>query len=191
VPFKGGYPEAIAHAIKNDAPAPLRTRRPEVPEALEQLVFRALHKDPAVRFQRARDLARALRRLQGRTLPLDLRTEPLPQVEVAPAARQRRRWTGRTTAVAAAFITVLVGAPLWIFSPVEGVRVVVAPVVNQTGSSDLDRYRLALTQELVYGLTSISNLDVIPYEQLLVILEPYRRGGRDVSSRDDASTPNG
>jgi tetratricopeptide (TPR) repeat protein len=87
VPFKGGYSEAIAHAIKNDAPVPLRTRRPEVAEALEQLVFRALHKDPAVRFQTARDLARALRRLQGRTLPLDLRTEPVVPAMSTPAGR--------------------------------------------------------------------------------------------------------
>src|SRR5688572_19629800 len=64
VPFRGAYPEAISHAIRNDPPPPLRPLHgtdagggnPAIPEALEQLVFRALHKDPAVRFQSARDL---------------------------------------------------------------------------------------------------------------------------------------
>src|SRR5687768_16030778 len=41
VPFRGGYPEAISHAIKNDPPDPLRVHRPEISESLEQLVFRA------------------------------------------------------------------------------------------------------------------------------------------------------
>lgn len=77
-PFRGAYTEAIAHAIRNDTPRPLRdSGRDDVPEALEQIVFRAIHKDPEVRFQSARDLARALRLLQGRTLPVDLRTQPV------------------------------------------------------------------------------------------------------------------
>jgi serine/threonine protein kinase len=41
-PFKGGYPEAIAHAIKSETPTPLRDASRDIPEALEQLVFRAL-----------------------------------------------------------------------------------------------------------------------------------------------------
>ena len=52
--------------------------RPDVPEEVEQLVFRALHKDPTVRFQSGRELARALRQVRGLTLPQDLRTIPVP-----------------------------------------------------------------------------------------------------------------
>jgi serine/threonine protein kinase len=99
VPFKGGYPEAISHAIRNEPPAPIRTTVPDVPDTLEQLVFRTLYKDPAIRLPSARDLARALRLLQGRTLPQDLRTEPLRTIERGrPAASgtqwlRTRRWT--------------------------------------------------------------------------------------------------
>jgi len=182
-PFKGGYPEAIAHAIRDEPPAPLRPRRSEVSEALEQLVFRALHKDPAVRFQTARDLARALRRLQGRTLPLDLRTEPLPRIDVAPAAR-RPRWTRRSTAATGALLAVLAGAPLWIFWPVERIPVAVAPVVNQTGYAELDSYRMALTQELTAQLADSGVVRVLPYERLVQIVRRFRQGRGDVSSRE-------
>ena len=104
MPFRGGYPEAISHAIKNDPPAPIRAHRPEIREALEQLVFRALHKDPGVRFQNARDLARALRRLQGRTLPLDLMTEPVrvPSGTALPDVTRRPWWQRRAAVIAAA-----------------------------------------------------------------------------------------
>ena len=49
-PFHGGYFEAIAHAIRHESPAPIRASRPEVPEAVERVVFRAMHKDVAVRY---------------------------------------------------------------------------------------------------------------------------------------------
>jgi len=187
VPFRGGYPEAIAHAIKNDPPAPIRTRVPDVPEALEQLVFRALHKDPAVRLQSARDLARALRLLQGRSIPLDLRTEPLPAGEmIRPGAGvTRRRWTSRKMAVAAvALLAVVVGAPAWVFSPVERIPVAVAPVVNQTGYSELDAYRMALTEELTAALAESPTVRPVSYDRLLQIVRPFRRAGNDVSSRE-------
>jgi serine/threonine protein kinase/Tol biopolymer transport system component len=74
LPFKGAYPEAISHAIRNDPTPSLRHIRREIPPPLEKLVLRALEKDPNLRFQSAREMARELRQLQGRTIPLELRT---------------------------------------------------------------------------------------------------------------------
>ncbi len=187
VPFKGGYPEAISHAIRNDPPAPIRALVPEVSEALEQLVFRALHKEPAVRPPSARELARALRLLQGRTLPLDLRTEVLPPVNAVRAATARRpsRWRSRKAAgLAAALVAVLAAVALWIFSPVERVPFVVAPVVNQTGYAELDGYRMALTRELIAQLADSRQARVMPYDQLLQIVRRFQAPGQDVSSRE-------
>ena len=187
VPFKGGYPEAIAHAIKSDPPAPIRTMVPEVPEALEQLVFRALYKERAVRIQSARELARSLRLLQGRTLPLDLRTERLPHMDaVHGVTPPRARWwrLRRTAAVAATLAVLTMGMPIWLFSPIDRVPVAVAPVVNQTGYSELDAYRLALTQELIASVGDSRVVRVLPYERVLPIVRRYRLGGADVSSRE-------
>ena len=198
-PFKGAYPEAVAHAIKNDPPPPLRgyaepgqseplrgPTRDDIPEALEQLVFRALHKSPAVRFQTARDLARALRQLQGKTVPLDLRTEPVRAGDAVPdTMAPRRRWTGsRAIPIAAALLVVVVGAGLWVFAPVERLPVAVAPVANQTGFAELDPYRLALTQELTAQLADSRIIRVLPYDRLLQIVRRFRQGEGDVSSRE-------
>jgi tetratricopeptide (TPR) repeat protein len=186
VPFKGGYPEAISHAIKHDPPTPIRAIVPEVPEALEQLAFRALYKERGVRIQSARELARALRNLQGRTLPLELRTEQLPVVErPRDGARRTRPWASRkTAAAAAALLVVTIGAPAWVLSPVERVPVVVAPAVNQTGDAGLDPYRLALTHQLVAALGGSRTVRVLPYDRLLQIVRPFRQGSSDVSSRE-------
>ena len=51
-----------------------------------------------------------------------------------------------------AWFAVVVGAPVWVFSPVDRIPVAVAPVVNQTGYTELDAYRMALTQEMTAAL---------------------------------------
>lgn len=185
-PFRGGYPESISHAIRNDSPRSLRTSDRDISEALEQLVFRALHKEAGVRFQSARDLVRALRLQQGQSLPIDLRTEPLPAIDhERRTAATRRTWGSRRAGMAGAVtVAALVGAPLWIFLPVDRIPVAVAPVVNQTGYAELDPYRLALTGELTAQLAESRGIRVLPYERLLQIIRHDRLDGADVSSRE-------
>jgi len=60
VPFRGTYQEATFYAIKNEPLPSLRAGRPDIPEALERVVTRALGKDPDQRFQSAREPARVL-----------------------------------------------------------------------------------------------------------------------------------
>ena len=194
-PFRGHYAEAISHAIRHDTPAPLRAATSDVPEPLEQLVCRALEKNPADRVQSARDLARELRLLQGRTLPLDLRTEPLtaPRPGAGPAGHAARAFTARDTrfwtrpkaiGVTAAIVALLAGAPIWLFAPVDRVPIAVAPVINQTGYTELDPYRLALTLTLVDELRGSERIRVLPYDRLRQIVRRFQPPAGDVSSRE-------
>jgi serine/threonine-protein kinase len=58
-PFTGSA-AGIGAAIVNDAPRPLRELRPEVPEALEAAVSKAMQKNPADRFASTLELSAAL-----------------------------------------------------------------------------------------------------------------------------------
>src|ERR1044071_4200795 len=112
-PFQGAYAEAISYAIRHDTPPPLRAGRPEIPEEVEQLVFRALHKEPGVRFASGRELTRALRQVQGHTVPLELQTAAIevPRLLGVPPRRRRTRlWTGLA---AAALLAIAVAAAVW------------------------------------------------------------------------------
>jgi tetratricopeptide (TPR) repeat protein/predicted Ser/Thr protein kinase len=184
LPFKGAYPEAISHAIRNDPVPSMRIPGREIPPELIRIIERALAKEPEGRFQSVRELARDLRLLQGRTIPLDLLTAPInaPALRIAP----RRRWWRSRAALAAAAIAIIagVGAPLWIFAPVARVPVVVAPVVNQTGYAELDAYRSALTEELIAELSDSAAVRVLSYDRELQILRRFRTAGRDISSRE-------
>ncbi len=61
VPFNGPTPQVVLARQTIDAVPPIRTIRPTVPDALEQVVLKALAKTPADRFATAGQLAEALR----------------------------------------------------------------------------------------------------------------------------------
>jgi serine/threonine protein kinase/tetratricopeptide (TPR) repeat protein len=177
-PFQGSHAEAIAHAIRHEAPVPLRASRPDVPEEIEQLVFRALHKDPAVRFESGRELARALRRVRGLTVPIELRSEQITVPLRRSPARARRTWR-----VAAGITFVVVaGLMVWLSRPPDRLPVAIIPAVNITGYADLDPLRLALSHALTSALVDSKTVRVIGHEQLLSVIRRFRTQGKDLAS---------
>src|SRR5262249_17120956 len=63
--FAGESPLALLYSIANQEPRPLRGARPDLPEAVEDLVRRMLDKNPAARIE-ARAVAREIDALLGR-----------------------------------------------------------------------------------------------------------------------------
>jgi tetratricopeptide (TPR) repeat protein len=179
-PFQGDYAEAISYAIRHETPPPLRAERPEIPEDVEQLVFRALHKDPAVRFASGRELARALRQVQGHSVPLDLQTAVLDVSHATAGARGRRPRSWRGLATAALAAVAVGGLAAWYVSrPPVRTFVAVAPVANATGDKTLDPYRLALTLELTRELAESRNVQVLSYPRVLPTLQRVLADERD------------
>ena len=187
VPFQGSHAEAIAHAVRNETPRSLRAGRPDVPEEIEQLVFRALHKEPSVRYPSGRELARALRQVRGLSVPLDLRTEPLPGVDADQQRSRRRGLVERrqVVTIVSALLLVIAVAAVWLLRPIERSVVAIAPVVNQTGRVELDTYRLALTEMATARVAQSRDVRPIPYRRVLQALQRFSRGENgDITSRD-------
>jgi len=61
-PFRGKTARAILTAHMVEEPEPLRSRRPDVPEILEETIMRCLRKDPDDRWQDGVSLSRSLER---------------------------------------------------------------------------------------------------------------------------------
>ena len=128
VPFDADTPYAI---ILKHITAPLpppRTLRPDLPEAVERVILKAMAKDPAGRFQTASDMARALRAAEPAAPPLSLSGEPLPpsgEVSSPPSGggqREGRISLRRAFPVVAAIAAILalillLGWPLGWYSP--------------------------------------------------------------------------
>ena len=89
--FEGTTLPGVCASIAADPPAALRLKRPEVPIELEAIVLKCLEKDPARRFQAARELIPLLAPFAGRPdssslLPLSdqtIRSSPLMMMSVA------------------------------------------------------------------------------------------------------------
>ena len=64
--FEGTTLPGVCAAIAADPPAALRLKRPDVPVELEAIVLKCLEKDPAKRFQSARELSDRLAPWSGR-----------------------------------------------------------------------------------------------------------------------------
>jgi serine/threonine protein kinase len=59
-PFRAGTLAKLLHQIVYSTPAPIHTLRPDVPPALEEVIGRAMHKDPAARYRNGLEFAGAL-----------------------------------------------------------------------------------------------------------------------------------
>ena len=75
------------------------------------------------------------------------------------------------------------GTYLWMTRPVIRIPIAIAPVANHTGESELDAYRLALTETLIDELAESPNVRVVGYPRLLQIVRRFIGAG-DVSSSE-------
>ncbi len=80
LPFRGDHPIGVVYAIINEEPPPLRRFRPELPEALDWILSRALAKDRHNRYnlasEMAEDIAALLAFQSGAKSELDLHAGP-------------------------------------------------------------------------------------------------------------------
>jgi len=64
-PFKGDQAAAVYYQILQEMPQPLNAVRPEVPQPFQELIGKAMEKDPAARFSSAGEMLDALLALRG------------------------------------------------------------------------------------------------------------------------------
>lgn len=94
LPFPGASTAELFAALLSREPVPLRELRPETPAWLEDLILRALEKDPALRYQSAADLRGDLLRSKRKTSneATSVRDEkPSPQGKDATDPRRKLR----------------------------------------------------------------------------------------------------
>jgi serine/threonine-protein kinase len=103
LPFAGESPTVIMMKQVQDPPPPIRAIRPEVPEAVSQIILKALAKQPADRFQTAGELSEAFSQAAGgvaepalAAVPATVPNVPVPLVDDADEATLVRPREGAT-----------------------------------------------------------------------------------------------
>jgi Tol biopolymer transport system component len=106
MPFEGKTSAVVMAAILHQAPDPPCHVNPALPAALEQIILKALEKDPDHRYQSAADLRADLKRLKRDTESGRSSTVTAMQSAVAaPAPRRRSRWPAFAAVAAALVVT--------------------------------------------------------------------------------------
>ena len=82
VPYDGENPVAVAMQHLHAQPVPIQNLAPDVPPSVVQVCMRAMEKNPALRYQSARDMAADLR------AALEERGDRMPQMEEPQEIRQ-------------------------------------------------------------------------------------------------------
>ena len=167
------FPETTAplmiDSILNKSPAKPTSVKPTMSAGLEYIILKSLDRDPACRYQSAREMLADLRRLSTSALPL-----PIPTASV----RASRFVTYRKAWLALAF-TILLGvvasAAFYVFSRHAAMdSIAILPLTNITGSSETEYLSDGITDALINSISQLPNLKVISGSSVL------RYKGREV-----------
>jgi serine/threonine protein kinase/tetratricopeptide (TPR) repeat protein len=162
-PFLAGQFVRLADQILHEPPPAPRTINPELSAGLEEVIVKALDKDPDRRYQDARELAVDLERL-------------ITPSSVAPAKTRRLRISRRVVAAAAVPILVALAWLGWSrLEPPSAFQtkdwVLVGDFSNKTGRSDFDLLEVLLATDLRQSY----RLNVLDRQRAAQTLELMRR----------------
>src|SRR2546426_3871304 len=153
-PFPETNAPLMIDSILNKSPAKPTSVKPTMSAGLEYIILKSLERDPAVRYQSAKEMLADLRRLSTSALPL-----PTAPARASWFAAYRKAW------LALAF-TILLGVvgygAYYIFSLRPAMNsIAILPLTNITGSSETEYLSDGITDALINSISQLPNLKVI------------------------------
>jgi serine/threonine-protein kinase len=155
-PFRGTYEQAIIYQTLNAEPDPIGTLRPETPFALQQIITKAMHKDPRERYQQIEAMLNDLRSIKSEPWS---GTPPQPRLRKPPW--KQLRFLRNTGLVVAFVISAVTGTVLLSRRPAPIDSIALLPFINATGDSTLEYLCDGLTETLINRFSQLPQLSVI------------------------------
>jgi serine/threonine protein kinase/Tfp pilus assembly protein PilF len=162
LPFKGEHEQAIVYAILKEKPEPITNIEPDIPATIEQVVSKALEKDPDKRYKKVEELLDDLKSISAGIVPEEIKARLRKE-------KLRKRKRAILYAGAAAFVIILGVLGLTLFkAPPETIdSIAVLPLENLTGDPEQDYFVDGATDELIGQLGQISALRVISRQSVI------------------------
>ena len=177
VPYDGDNPVAVAMQHLHASPIPIQNLAPDVPPALVRVCMKAMEKNPALRYQTARDMAADIRlalenRPERQVLPVKEFEIQQPKPQIKEENNKTNPNTGRNrignekkrktrTAVITVFLGLLLATGLYFGVSAIFRRVVTTATVPYVIGMDLNEAKEVLTREgLTYKEIYFSKNDV-------------------------------
>jgi TolB-like protein/Tfp pilus assembly protein PilF len=156
LPFKGDHEQAVVYSLLNEKPKPVTDLREEIPTSIEQVIDKAMAKNPEKRYQNFEDLLDDLRSISEGIVPEEIK-----------ARLRRAKLLKRKRSILfggmAGLIVILTIVAISVFTGhAEAIdAIAVLPIENLTGDAEQEYFALAATDELIGQLSQISALRVI------------------------------
>lgn len=186
LPFQGEYQAVILYAIMNMTPEPITAIREDVPPALEEIVFKALEKAPADRYQSVGEMLMDLRELK-RTRESGIIGKSKSVLRHRAAGNKTSR-LGLTALLGVLFVGIILWRSNWLSKKdhpfAAGLPVGVMYFDNQTGDPRYDYLRKALAEMLITDLAQSRALAVLTYPRMFELLRQL--GREDVQVIDES-----
>ena len=151
-PFKGDYEQAVMYSILNEEPAPISDSRSEIPNSIEQVVAKALEKDPDERYQNAVALLDDLKSISAGIVPEEIK------IRLRKARLLKRKKIILCTISAGLIITTAIVLSFWTRRARVIDSIAVLPLENLTGKAEQEYFVDGITDELIGHLGQISGL---------------------------------
>jgi eukaryotic-like serine/threonine-protein kinase len=163
--------DTIASILEKEPP-PLAQFTSEVPEAMEQIIRKALSKERKERYQTAREFLDDLKSLKSGNTPV----VSSPAKKAPRTGAVKRRLLGAAFALAA-LVTVIAGAVYYSRGDRTIESIAVLPFVNVDANPEAEYLADGITETLIYSLSRLSDLKVRPRDSV------FRYKGRGLNSQ--------
>jgi TolB-like protein/Tfp pilus assembly protein PilF/predicted Ser/Thr protein kinase len=153
LPFKGDHDQAVVYSILNRKPKPITDLKADIPMAIEQVVGKALEKNPKERYKQIEDLLDDLKSISAGIVPEEIKV----RMRKAKILRRKR---AILYAGIAGFIIIMTVITLSLFTGRAEVidSIAVLPLENLTGDAEQEYFVDGVTDELIGQLAQISAL---------------------------------
>ena len=157
LPFKGEQDQAVVYSILNKQPKPITDLRSEMPTSIEQVVAKALEKNPDERYQQIDELLDDLKSISAGIVPEEIKV----RLRKAKLLRRKRVILYAGTA-GLIIIMVVIALSLFMGGRAEAIEsIAVLPFENLTGDAGQEYFVDSATDELIGQLAKIGALRVI------------------------------
>jgi TolB-like protein/predicted Ser/Thr protein kinase len=162
LPFRGEHEQAIVYSILKEKPESITDLKPDIPVTIEQVVSKALEKDPDKRYQQAEELLDDLKSISAGIVPEEIKARLRRE-------KLRKRTKAITYAGAAGLTLIAAVIILSMFTRhAEAIEsIAVLPLENLTGDAEQEYLVDGVTDELIGQLGQISALRVISRQSVM------------------------
>lgn len=159
-PFKGDYEQALIYSILNEKPESISNLRSEIPSKFEQLINKALVKDPKARYQHMLDMLLDLREIKE-MLQTTRKT-------VVPKTIKAKKSVKNISSLAVTLLIIILLAIYIFLIPKHRIAdkksILILPFQNLNTSPNQAYFSNGVTEDLITQVSKIKDLKVISYK---------------------------